>query len=744
MLRRSLCLRHPADAAVGFRRAVGLGLSCCVVLAVSITPGALRADSLSKLSSIESSFSDLRSLGMPNTRAASASSDLGKRMRSGRILFKIGDYLRASAAFRDVLRAKSASQWQAEATWYLGESLLQLGDEYGARVAFQQVLASVSASASFRRYATPSARRIADIAVLSGEFEGLGDAERILVAATEGSEAKPRDLLALGRLKFYQSWPSREAMGEGYKPESGTELSPAHRAAFALLMRIPEDAPEAPDGRFLLGLLATRAADFEAAKSAFEDCLSALEGLTGEHASVLRIQAQLAAARAATEGEDFGRAAELYEAIGPRSPTRPIALFELAYLYARQGNFVRADRASRLLSALQDGALPTEEARMLRARLLLRRGYYGKSEQQFGFVAARMESRLAALEASMARLGSEVHIDVELEEALRPNLRFAYVRGLASELKEIGTELGASIEALDRVKTILAAPEASPLLPSHRDRLRRARVLEHRVLRAIAARVRKRLGAAQLPVSDEAYRKAEAAHRKRVAALQRDVYETEAALLSLRSQLGAVERMQNSAGAAAKAASLTDAVLEVEVQLASLKDVLAAARVWGVLAGPGADETVKLRTELERRASRDVSATELRPALALLERLDEYKRALHDSAKTAVESRFDSVEGFRTMLATLKERTDAMAQEHRAAMLRVAETQGAAYVARVRQLAQQSALGRSDVAWARRAAYRRRLERLTGERADELRLLDDHFREVLVDDSGRAQGAGAR
>ena len=730
------------------------------VAALSVLPAGAAAEPnlATQVQSAREAFANLKGLGLPESQRRRVVSDPVSRLTSGKLLLRLGDPWRASAVFLDVLSRPAPPNVEAEALFNLGVALQMLGDHVGAKDNFSAILDRQGLPA-FTRLAPRAAARIAQISVVTGRFDGIERVETVLRAASEARSPSADVSFALARLVLYRAWLA------GVPQAPRETLSPEEARALQLFSAVPDSADEAAWARYYEGLLLALQGKFSDAIAAFNrvQALSAATVNQADRAPAERLrllvdQARLAVGRSALERGALAISAEALESVGRDSSLRPRALFELAWVYARQGDFIQADRAARLLITLYRNHELANEMRLLRARLMLKRGYFLVAEREYSTAQSHLERDLLQLTAAEAYVSNasaeeDESIEVFIAGALARSRSAAPVLRLARDIAASRDALESILDTAALVERALAQPAASRALPAHRARLGEVVAIEGRLGWALASALGEADDATRVVLApDEATAAVQRqAYARELVRLNTVLSAQEAQLFSLKSQSSAVKqlarRMESTGGASASdvsgliqagdgIAATTD---QLRDELKAIRVELSARRGWGVLAGPVAHKREAALKRLVARAAGEGQANAaVGEAAELLSSIGAYRDELERSALNEAQAILAELAAHRQAAATFARRIDQQSADVDSVRRDTARLELAKQKRDAADLGKQAALGRGDVAWARRTVLRERLDRQVAARATELRLLDDHFREALAEanDSG--------
>ncbi len=307
-----------------------------------------------------------------------------QRIADAVLLMGVKDYERAADVLNEVVEHYPKHQTAyADGLNMLGETYFLSKQYLSARRVFAKIIdrGSEARFSSFRERAVirsvDVALRLKDFKSLDNLFAkvgGLGSA-----AGSGLAYAKGKGLLAQGKLQ----------------------------AASASLQAVQPDSQFAHQARYLMGVIATTTATpppppkgqkpkpvpkgrYAAAVQRFQE-VTKLSGDTAEHRHVIDL-AWLAIGRLLYESGQWTQAVESYNRISRTSPEFGTMLYELAWVYVRFGDFVRAQRALEVLAVAAPNSHDVADGSLLRADLMLRAGQFDKSRKVYESVRGTYES----------------------------------------------------------------------------------------------------------------------------------------------------------------------------------------------------------------------------------------------------------------------------------------------------------------------------------------------------------------
>jgi TolA-binding protein len=564
---------------------------------------------------------------------------------------------------------------------------------------------------------------------------------------------------------------------------------------------VQEGSPYFPQARYFVGVIYTLREQYPQAIEAFTRVLRA-PATTEEHQEVSELT-QLALGRLYYETDQLEQAVEAYQAIPRTSANFDEALYEIAWVYIRMGDATRAERALEVLSVASPDSHHIPDAKILRGNLLLRNGRYDEANTVFREVAREFGPVRREL-ADMIREHDEnplgyfqqlVRENMQTFDAgaFLPPLaqRWASMEGdmdralgVLSDLAEARQLVEETSELVQRLTAVLAQPNRVAIFADLRRQRERTTALRNRLIRlrqrAMALEQRGESGGSaeleeirqrrreierfisRMPTTEEDFQAMDGAVLRRYRRLERELARMEVELLGMEARITAMERYLSdtaeqraaAGGASGDAAILAElrqqrqAVADYRSQLDELRILIEAGRLQ---VGPGDDryqrherfraEHARL-VEEERRLGGGSSRFDphFRRMASVEQDLDrrdgEIDRIVDErtqSIQREVQEESANIEGYRRELAALE--TEAEEVVGAVTYMNFQRVQHRFY-----DLVLRADVGRIDVAWAEREEHRMRVEMLTRERSQELRALDDEFREIT--DEGSSSGGG--
>lgn len=760
------------------------------------TPGvAQKLDPLlAEVTDIEADARQLRESPLRRSQTLSPT-HVEERLADGELYYRLGDYLRASVIFTDIVDHQKGHRAYPDALFLLAESLFQAGDHLGARTRLREIL-DHAGEAAFRPYVQQALSRLIEIAVQIRDF---GGAEEYFARLNQLPTTELEAATAYYRAKYLYGVAVRDADDEHGDVVAGRVVQTKLEEARAAFEAVPETSPYRAQARYFLGVIYTLRAQLAQAGDAFAGALRPPAD-TPEQRSVREL-AQLALGRIHYETDALDRAVEAYEAVPRDSPHFDAALYEIAWVHVRRGDAVRAERALEVLAVAMPQSRFVPDGQLLRANLLLRDGRFDDAAALF----ERTVAEFAPVRDDIDRIVAE-HEDpaAYFRAAVRDNLeafdvgkflphaalRWARIEGdmerALAALADLSTARRLVRESEDlssRLTNALRVDNPVNLFRDLRGHRERVVALENRIarvrrdlagieeaatedlqseelstVRASRRELERRLGG--IPTDSDDLRRRSSNAKRRYRELEKELSVFEVQLIGLEARIVAIERFvaETPAGRSADATEALGKELEghrgvitrVRAAMRETARDLEAARLR-----VGVDDADFARDE-ELRKQHGALLTRERALLARLGvkfdgRIDaalarllraEELLAEHDrEIAAAVAERVDEIRRVldeeRTKLALYRDRLVPLGDDAEIVIGDITWRNFRRIRQRFYDLVLQSDLGIVDVAWAKREEHRTRAEMLTRERARALQALDDEFHDMLDEEASR-------
>jgi tetratricopeptide (TPR) repeat protein len=305
------------------------------------------------------------------------------------LLMGVKDYDRSADVLNQVIeKFPNHPTVYADAVNLLGETYFRSKQYLSAKRMFTLIL-DRGAEARFRSFQEHAAVRLVDVALRMRDLTQLDEAftkiSSISGAQSGLAYARGKGLLAQGKLSDAES----------------------------ALAGVTADSEFVHQAKYLQGVIATQQAapppppegkepppvpkgHYAKAVSYFTE-VTRLPGDTPEHRHMIDM-AWLAIGRLLYESQQYTQAVESYNRIGRESPEFGTMLYELAWVYVRLGDVVRAQRALEVLAVAAPENQDVADAQLLRGDLMLRAGQYDKSKKVYETVRNNYEGMRARLD----------------------------------------------------------------------------------------------------------------------------------------------------------------------------------------------------------------------------------------------------------------------------------------------------------------------------------------------------------
>ncbi len=515
---------------------------------------------------------------------------------------------------------------------------------------------------------------------------------------------------------------------------------------------------------------------------------------------------KLALGRLHYEANRLVRARRYYEEIPRTSPRYPRALYEVAWVYIYLGRESQAERSLEVLTVTSPDSPFVPDARVLRAELLLRMGRlkdaettFEQAKQTFVPVVREVSEAIVAREdhgAYFRMLIEHDLSDVDATLLMPPKARqwtevdelTERAAAVAAEILETRQLLRETQYLIHRLQAMLHVPNPALIYPDAAAQLRYTTAVQNqsfrvlrRVIRAAAAKVpgsldaglqstrneRQRLGAYidKLPVSKRDFDSRDAPVLRRHRQEAKRLSDMSVEVAGLEARLVAIERVTEASGAPPQfgadalkqeLATHRRAIAFYRDQVKLLRAQLEASRkhVGVGDARYARDQELRRRylafVELERKKMEQVRPASVAPFTPLFDRVRAVQIRLERHEAKIKDVVAGRVEKLNTVVAEEKVNVAAYRQELTALEGTAEQTVGGAIARsfalvreRFRKLILRADVGFIDVAWARHEEHRLRADTLSRERAREIQLLEDEYRELIDEGTTPASSEGA-
>lgn len=352
-----------------------------------------RKQAASTLAGVRAKFPEIRrAASVPAPRSGAA-----KRVAAGDILLRNHSYEGAIRAFSQVLelqrQGKAPQAAAADAELLLAEAYFLDGQLLSAR---RHYVATLERPEMARQgeLAGRALGRLVDVALRTKRSEVLAEAGAFMAKLPQ-SDATGALAYARGKVLYAQGQyvaAKRELRGVP------TDASCAHQSQYLLGVVLVKEAAAAPATDE-----ASPSKNLTAARGRFNEALEQFRQVTEMPAANPKQRhvvdlAWMAIGRLHYESETFLDAADAYSQLGRESEEFPVMLYELAWTYARLGDYQRAQRALEVLSITHPENLDWADGSLLRGDLLLRSGRFDEALKLYKGVRRRFDPVRRALD----------------------------------------------------------------------------------------------------------------------------------------------------------------------------------------------------------------------------------------------------------------------------------------------------------------------------------------------------------
>jgi len=742
-----------------------------------------------------------------------------ERLTDGQLFYQLQDYIHAAIIFTDLVDNYPDHAAFPDAQFLLADSLFRAGDYFGARSQFRIVIDHASES-RFRPYTQRALGRLIEIAIHTRDFDGIEDVFSAL-SRLPPAEIEATTTYFRAKYLFSRAVPTEEILridpgttvgstsgiGRGPIGQSGeaparpvidVELLEQARQGFAA---VAEGSPYYPQALYFIGVIYTVREQYPQAIEAFARVLRT-EATTEEHRAVEEL-AHLALGRLYYETDQLEQAIEAYQAI-PRTSSRfDIALYEIAWVYIRLGDSVRAERALEVLTVAAPDSRYIPDGKLLRANLLLRNGRLDEAYAVFREVAAEFGPVRVELDQMIADHSADPV--GYFRELVRDNMETfdvgAFLPPLAQRWAEIEGDMGRAMSVLEdlaearrmvrdtanlvaRLEAALATPNIVVIFSDLRDYSERNVAMRNRVARLrsqlIGIEARGARGSAELdevrgrrreierelasmPTSEDDFIAMDEEVLGRIRRLEREIARMETDLYGMEAVITAtehyIETRPAGEGEPSGLAAVREELARQREQLTAYRSEIESLRIEVSTArlqvGVGDDRYTNhetLRTEYNRLVDRehelggsgDSRTDQLFRRISTVERmLDTHEGHLEETARARANETLGEVREEAVLVDGYRTALAELETEAEEVVGAVAYMNFRAVQRRFYDLVLRADVGRVDVAWARREEHRMRVEMLTRNRSREIQALDDEFAEI-TDESETAETPPSR
>lgn len=326
-----------------------------------------------------------------------------ERVAAGDMLLRTRDYDRAIETLNKVLelhrQGKVAEAAYADASFLLGEAYFQSRQYLSARRHYRDVLEQ-AARPSYQSYAGRAVSRLVDVALRTADLDSLdfvfARLDRLPPSDRSGSVPYARAKALFARRDFAAARQAVETVpaGSQYAAQSQYLLG-------VILVR--EATPVLPVAEPATGSAAAGVIPATGAAAPSTQPLSRYAAAIEQFRKVTRVPARsegerhvvdlawMAIGRLFYETDNYLDAAEAYSHINRGSPEFTVMLYELAWVYVRLGDYMRAQRALEVLAIMDPQNIEAADGSLLRADLMLRSGQFDKALSLYRSVQGKFD-----------------------------------------------------------------------------------------------------------------------------------------------------------------------------------------------------------------------------------------------------------------------------------------------------------------------------------------------------------------
>jgi tetratricopeptide (TPR) repeat protein len=485
-----------------------------LLLGLLVPARAFALDAELARSQVEKSISGVEASmvrGAPPVPAKLLGPSAAERIAAGEMLVRLKDSERAIDELSQILelyrQGKVSEAAHADASFLIAEAYFQSRQYLSARRHYGEVL-DRSGVGAYQDYAGRSVSRLVDIALRTGDLDSLDDV-----------------VARLAKL------PTRDRSGSlSYARAKAFIAKRDYSAAERALADVPSGSPYSLQSQYLSGVITLRKASTAGAAAAVAALnvpggpapegpadsetgdkaryapaieqfrrVTALPAKTDSDQQVLDL-AWMAVGRLSYEVSDYARAAEAYTHVRRSSPEFSTMLYELAWVYVRLGDFVRAQRALEVLSIMDPQTMEAADGSLLRADLMLRSGQFANSLALYRSVHAKFDPVRQQLEAFIAstsdpaayydKLTTDDRLSVDSQLSpltiawAREESEDEHVFGMIEDVSRSRALIKASRKLAAKLNAVLLVPTRVKAFPEVRMRVQYALELLNRLSKA--------------------------------------------------------------------------------------------------------------------------------------------------------------------------------------------------------------------------------------------------------------------
>ncbi|HEY8944650.1 MAG TPA: tetratricopeptide repeat protein [Polyangiaceae bacterium] len=326
--------------------------------------------------------------GGPPPRPAYLPPTVAERIAAGEMMLRTRDYDRAIETLSKILelhrQGKATEAAYADASFLLGEAYFQSRQYLSGRRHFREVL-DKGTNPSYAAYVGRSISRLVDVSLRTGDVESL-DYVFARLSALPASDRSGSLPYARAKALFAKRDYAAARAAVGTVPASSDYAAQSQYLLGVILVR--EATPVLPSGAVASPASGSSSPAAVPASSVPDQRYAAA---VEQFRKVTRMPARsegekhvidlawMAIGRLFHETDNYLDAAEAYSHIDRGSPEFTSMLYELAWVYVRLGDYMRAQRALEVLAIMDPQNIEAADGSLLRADLMLRSGQFDKA-----------------------------------------------------------------------------------------------------------------------------------------------------------------------------------------------------------------------------------------------------------------------------------------------------------------------------------------------------------------------------
>ncbi len=434
-----------------------------------------------------------------------------ERVAAGDMLLRAKDYDRAIVELSKVLelyrQGKVPEPAYADASFMLGEAYFQDRQYLSARRHYREVLEQAQRP-SFETYVGRSVSRLVDVALRTGDIESLdfvfARLDRLPASDRSGSLAYARAKALFAKKEYAAAKQAVNVVpaGSDYALQSQYLLGVLLvREAVPVVTGAPQAAPVAPAAKTQPGPGTPPAQSQQRFAAAIEQFrrVTRMPASTASSRHVVDL-AWMAIGRLFHETDAYLDAAEAYSHIDRSSPEFATMLYELAWVYVRLGDYMRAQRALEVLAIMDPQNIEAADGSLLRADLMLRSGQFDKALSLYKSVQGKFDPIRDQVDRFLQstndpavyydRLTADPSIPTDdrlpgvVIEWAREQAEDEHVFGMIEDVNHSRSLLKSSRRLVTKLSAVLSGPTRIKAMPELRMRMQQALTLQNRAARA--------------------------------------------------------------------------------------------------------------------------------------------------------------------------------------------------------------------------------------------------------------------